>query len=76
MVEKKTGAELDQCKADQKTLCREKGHPHFAPLSGVCYACGKSVYQNYELESGSVSNGLDGKALVTGCPHCHRSFCD
>ena len=76
MVEKKTAAELEQCRADQKALCLEKGHPHFAPLSGVCYACGKNVYQNYERENGSASFGWNGTALVTGCPHCHRSFCD
>ena len=71
-----TDEEVAKRMETQKAFCKEKGWPHFAPPSGVCSSCGKNVYQNYETD-GKVTWGWVGdRGLVTGCPHCHRSFCD
>ncbi|PKM61667.1 MAG: hypothetical protein CVU99_02590 [Firmicutes bacterium HGW-Firmicutes-4] len=78
-VIKKSPEELQKCKNDQVKLWEEKSYPDFAPRSGKCYRCGRDIYQNYLLGTHwepKISNGHDGKTLVTGCPHCHRSFCD
>lgn len=74
-VVEKSLKELQECKDAQAELCRVEDFPHFAPVSGRCYKCGRNIYQNYLLGS-RESNGYDGKTFVTGCPHCHRSFCD
>ena len=73
----------------QRRLCEEKGYPHFAPRSGKCYRCHKQIYEPIEHErkdwktgevTGHYITGIDvekaGKELVTGCPHCNRSYCD
>lgn len=73
----------------QKNYCSEKGYPHFAPSSGNCYKCKKNIYSPVEHERknwetgevvGSYITGIDvekaGSELVTGCPHCSRSYCD
>jgi hypothetical protein len=55
-------------------------HPQFAPgRSGRCYRCGRDIYQRKEWPDGHVT-GISveaaGNELITGCPHCHYSFCD
>jgi hypothetical protein len=75
----KSNVEISECINTQKGLCKEKGYPHFAPLSGTCWKCGRSIYQNYKIVDRSderLSNGYDGKKFVTGCPHCNKSYCD
>ena len=47
----------------QKELCERKGWPFFAPSNGKCWGCGKEVPDN-------------GEKLITGCPHCNRTYCD
>jgi hypothetical protein len=49
----------------QATLCSERQLPHFAPSNGVCWSCRRQIYEV-----------LDGTFYVTGCPFCHRSYCD
>lgn len=51
----------------QRVFCREHSLPFFAPEGGRCPRCGRDVYE-----------GADGagEAQVTGCPHCHATFCD
>lgn len=65
-------------RAAQEKLCKEKQLPHFAPSSGVCYACKKNIYQ--QLDRGSYKTGISVEkaelSLITGCPHCNRSYCD
>lgn len=58
------------CKAQEK-YCEEKGVPHFAPRDGRCWSCSKQIYggENGYGEEYAASR------LVTGCPHCHRSYC-
>ena len=48
----------------QRELCESQGIPKFAPA--VCWSCGASWATSYR----------DGKSHVTGCPHCHRTWCD
>lgn len=55
----------------QARVCTEKHHPHFAPRDGVCWNCRRFIYA---LEAGQ--DGADPTGPVTGCPHCHRSYCD
>ena len=54
----------DRCAA-QARLCEERRLPHFAPGTGVCWSCRRQIYEE-----------LDGTSYVTGCPFCHRSYCD
>lgn len=56
----------------QKELCDEKQYPHFAPLgSGRCYSCKRNIFSE-----GGISVESARKFLITGCPFCHRSYCD
>jgi hypothetical protein len=73
----------------QEDYCKENKLPHFAPSNGVCWKCHKNIYSPIEHERknwqtgevvGSYTTGIDvekaGRELVTGCPHCSRSYCD
>lgn len=67
----------EACEAQSK-LCNAKSYPDFAPSDGVCYACNKNIYK--EIDHGSYKTGVSVERatneLITGCPHCHRSYCD
>ena len=69
----------------------KKGSPDFAPFNGVCWRCGFNIYDRhgYIIENHKKKFVSDEKAtnfcgitveeskrLVTGCPHCNRSYCD
>jgi len=62
----------------QSNLQKAKGYPAFAPSRGICYNCGKNIYE--EINNGSYKSGISVEratnSLITGCPHCHRSYCD
>lgn len=70
----------------QKKYCQEAGHPHFAPRNGVCWSCGMNIYEPHTtkvMSLGEERNNTTGitveeasSTLVTGCPHCNRSYCD
>lgn len=55
----------------QRDFCRSRGIPDFFPSDGVCYACKRCIF---------VEGGIDvkraGESHITGCPLCHRSYCD
>lgn len=53
----------------QKQYCRDNKAPHFAPEDGFCWSCGKQIYTRIDEQQA-------GKDLITGCPHCNRSYCD
>ena len=55
--------------AAQKQYCRDNKAPHFAPEDGFCWSCGKQIYTRIDEKQAS-------KDLITGCPHCSRSYCD
>ena len=44
----------------------------FAPKNRVCYFCKKDITKG---EKGITLEKL-GDYIITGCPYCHRSFCD
>lgn len=60
-----TEEEIKRRIAAHNRLCEEKRFPLFAPSNGVCWSCRRQIF---EIE--------DGTSLITGCPMCHRSYCD
>lgn len=59
----------------QKDYCEREGTPHFAPHSGNCWNCNKNIYEPGNKGFG-ITTERAGSELVTGCPHCFRSYCD
>jgi len=56
---------------NQLNLCRKLTAPFFMSENGVCYKCGRDIIPVL------INKGEDGsKELVTGCPICHRTYCD
>lgn len=82
--------EFDVVKAAkaQQEYCDRTGAPHFAPKSGICWNCHQNIYEAVEhtvrdYQTSDITTyitGIDvekaGSELVTGCPHCCRSYCD
>lgn len=66
----KTEEQIQQDIKNQKALCDSKKLIHFAPDNGKCFRCGSNIYQDFR------ANGRNGAEYITGCPHCHYSFCD
>ena len=68
--------------AAQRAYCDEHELPQFAPDTGWCSACGRNIYEPYEIRSGreTIRVGIDvetaGRKLITSCPHCRTTFCD
>lgn len=71
----------------QREYCKKTEAPHFAPSDGVCWDCGKNIYEELPKKFRSIDGtektimrGISTEeaeqALVTGCPHCNRSYCD
>lgn len=68
-----------QADAAQRKLCQQRVFPHFAPTGDCkCYRCKKDIYQ--QVDHGAYKTGHSVQkattSLITGCPHCHYSFCD
>ena len=53
----------------QKSYCKTKGLPHFAPTNGICWNCRNNIFKKISFYQAATT-------LITGCPHCHRSYCD
>jgi hypothetical protein len=53
----------------QEEYQNKKELPNFAPSDGVCWSCHNQIYNHISLEYASTR-------LITGCPVCHRSYCD
>lgn len=68
--------------AAQKKYCDDHCLPHFAPHDGICWRCHRQIYAGEWVETpyGKYHSGVSvekaGSSLVTGCPHCNRSYCD
>lgn len=64
--------------AAQAKLCKEKGYPDFAPSNGVCYDCRRQIYE--QIDHGEYKTGRSVEYAttthITGCPHCHHSYCE
>lgn len=66
---------IDDATKAQARYCKVNNYPHFAPYDGICYRCHKNIYTESDGHHGiSVENA--GTHLITGCPHCHYSFCE
>ena len=44
----------------------------FAPLNGICYRCGRDITKGEK----AITLEKLGDYIITGCPYCHRSYCD
>lgn len=68
----------EKAHAAQRKYCEDHNYPHFAPTSR-CFRCNKIIYKQYENQNG-IKTGISveraGSELITGCPHCHWSFCE
>lgn len=53
----------------QKKFCLLHSVPQFAPDNGICYKCGKQIYEKITTEKAASQ-------LITGCPHCNNTFID
>ena len=62
----------------QKKYCEEHKLPHFAPYDGICWCCRQNIYKPMEYKEyvSGISVERAGKELITGCPHCNRTYCD
>jgi len=82
------GATYDPIKAAkaQEEYCNAHKAPIFAPSNGWCVNCGKNIYEPYKVRSFKskgdqpdrifgISVEEAGSRLITGCPHCNRTFC-
>lgn len=49
----------------QKDLAKKINAPMFAPSDGICNSC-----------NADIVNEKWASELITGCPKCHRSYCD
>lgn len=71
--------DIKKAKEAQIQYCVSKKLPHFAPIDGVCFRCHRNIYKKFERSDGNYT-GITvegaGSFLITGCPHCYRSFCD
>lgn len=72
----------NKARAAQAEYCKRTNAPHFAPKDGRCWRCGKDIYAPIEVKYGdkTYTHGITVEEaesrLVTGCPHCNRSYCD
>ena len=77
-----TGTEIFDVPASiaaQKDYQQLKGYPDFAPHDGICYKCRGQIYAPRTRPDGTKSGISLEKAssqLITGCPHCHFSYCE
>jgi hypothetical protein len=69
----------------QKAYCDENKLPHFAPNDGRCWNCNQNIYSSgkrfwlgkfEDKITDGISKERASKELITGCPHCFRSYCD
>ena len=66
----------------QDKYCEENGYPNFARTftdKGDCFNCGRNIYMGYAKDGHYLKGYTLEYAmgnLVTGCPHCHKSYCD
>lgn len=44
----------------------------FAPIDGICPFCKRDITEG---ENGITPEKL-GDYIITGCPHCYKSYCD
>jgi len=47
----------------QKKYCEDTGKPFFAPSSGICWGCSRTIVDK-------------DNELITGCDKCNTSYCE
>lgn len=47
----------------------------FIPDDGVCFSCKKNIFQPTKWREG-ITIDEAASQLITGCPHCFRTYCD
>lgn len=81
---------VNESRTAQEKYCKENSLPHFAPSSGRCWNCNKNIYEPNEKErtlfwekgkpTEKYTTGITvekaANELITGCPHCNRTYCD
>lgn len=62
---------IKECVKAQTEYTKRKKLPLFAPTNGRCEYCFSYIYgeSGYTIEDAR-------ERLITGCPHCCKSFCD
>ena len=50
----------------------EEERTGFVPNDGICWNCHKDITDG---DNGITIDKL-GNNIITGCPHCYKSFCD
>ena len=59
-----------QCKINaQEVHAEENELPLFAPEDGLCFNCGKQIYNRITMEEAA-------NELITNCPYCSRAYND
>lgn len=61
---------IKQAAKMQSVWCKSHSVTRFAPDSGICFVCGRQIYDTPEMQAKA------GKQLITGCPHCSWSYCE
>ena len=62
---------IEEAKKAQVKYQEDTKSPDFAPGDGFCWGCKRNIYSE-----GGIDVERASKELVTGCPFCHRSYCD
>ena len=67
-------AKLDSSKTIDKQLAQikhcffeTKTRSLYAPFDGICFFCEQDIYEAIDYDTAR-------ETIITGCPHCHRSF--
>lgn len=63
--------DIELARKAQADLIDREELPYFPPRDGICFSCRRQIYAEggYTIERASTE-------LITGCPFCHRSYCD
>ncbi len=59
---------IQQAIKAQAEYCDRAELPHFAPYDGICWHCGRNIYD------GGITIDEASRRLITACPFCHRSY--
>ena len=65
----------------QEAYCAKHGFPMYVPANGWCRDCGRNIFEPYTyrrepIKTTGISVEEAGSRLISGCPHCNRTFVD